>query len=84
VLRHRIGGIRLSMLRLAAALGYALVSTLTQGAIALARPLLIAALRALVRSRAFWERGLANAWADQVPPPPFIRGRGFCVQVVGF
>ena len=35
---------------------------------ALPLALLVVALRAAVRSRSFWERGLASAWGDGTPP----------------
>lgn len=48
--------------RVAAALGVAALAALARGALWLLFPLLVLALRGAVRSRAFWERGLASAW----------------------
>jgi hypothetical protein len=36
----------------------------------LAQPLLVLALRSVVRSRAFWQRGLSSAWCPFMPVFP--------------
>ncbi len=64
--RQVIGSSRNTLLRLAAAASYALVASLARGALLLLTPLLVVALRGSVRSRAFWERGLARAWHRKV------------------
>lgn len=53
-------------MRLLAALGYGIVSSLTRLAILAARPLIVLLLRQLVRNRTFWERGLRGAWSRKV------------------
>jgi len=64
--RQRIGRTRSTALRLLAALGFGIVSSLTRVAILAARPLIVLALRQLVRNRTFWERGLRGAWSRKV------------------
>ena len=64
--RQRIGRTRNTALRLLAALGYGVVSSATRVAILAARPLIVLALRQLVRNRTFWERGLRGAWSRKV------------------
>lgn len=64
--RQNIGSLRSTTLRVAAACGYALVSSGTRLALLAATPVLVLALRGSVRSRAFWERGLARAWHRKV------------------
>lgn len=41
--------------------------------ILLASPIIVTALRGAVRSAAFWENGLAAAWAGRPPPPWLIQ-----------
>ena len=64
--RQRIGRTRNTAVRLLAALCYGVVSSLTRVAILAARPLIVLALRQLVRNRTFWERGLRGAWSRKV------------------
>ena len=56
--------------RVAAAVGVAALAGLARGALWLLGPLLVLALRGAVRSRAFWERGLASAWCGLGARPP--------------
>ncbi|KAK9835008.1 hypothetical protein WJX81_003847 [Elliptochloris bilobata] len=51
--------------RLAAAAGVAAAAAATRAFLWLLQPLLVLALRGAVRSRAFWERGLASAWYER-------------------
>ena len=70
------------MSRLRAAAGVAQVLAAEAAAAAarcliwLAQPLLVLALRAAVRSRLFWERGLGSAWCA---PFPLCRPRVACM-----
>jgi pimeloyl-ACP methyl ester carboxylesterase len=50
--------------RVAAAVAQAVLAEGARLALLLLTPVLVLVLRRLVRSRAFWERGLASAWAD--------------------
>ena len=71
--RQSIGSIRSRALRVGAAAGYAAIASLTRLALLAAGPFLVVALRASVRKRGFWERGLARAWhrkAHLHPSPP--------------
>lgn len=61
-LMNLVGAVRTRVARVAIALLYATLATLTRAAIMLATPLLVVILRCVVRSRGFWERGLARAW----------------------
>ena len=56
---------------LSAAVKAAAISAL-RAALWLAQPLLVLVLRAVVRNRAFWERGLSSAWHQKGGVTPDI------------
>ena len=56
---------------LSAAVKAAAISAL-RAALWLAQPLLVLVLRAVVRNRAFWERGLSSAWHQKSGVSPDI------------
>jgi pimeloyl-ACP methyl ester carboxylesterase len=49
------------------------LGTLLRAAILLASPLIVTGLRGAVRSAAFWEAGLASAWASGAPPAALVQ-----------
>ncbi|KAL4531393.1 hypothetical protein Ndes2526B_g04483 [Nannochloris sp. 'desiccata'] len=56
--RHSLG-------RVAAAVFHAITSEILRLFLVLATPFMVLLLRKLVRTRSFWERGLASAWFDK-------------------
>lgn len=74
--------------RIAAFLIQSFFFEIARAALYLSTPLMIILLRKLIRSRAFWEQGLAAAWSDrnkaQALAKEYVNGYRLCMLVRGW